>query len=710
MTVNLVGSVIQVTGSNFNDTYRCYQVGTEITVEEGPVPSVFKYDTAAQVVTSISVNLMDGRDEFIADPTVQIPITASGGDGFDVLVGGSAADNLSGGEEPDALTGWGGDDTLTGGLGADHIVGGEDDDSISGGDGNDTIAGEGGHDTIDGGDHNDSISGGKGNDTIDGYWGVDRIHGDEEDDTIYGDIGNDLLWGDHGYDYIDGGIDSEDRIWGGTENDTLLGSSGNDRVWGEQGTDVLDGGEGNDMLDGGVENDTLSGSAGRDTLNGGDATDDLDGGTEGDLLNGDGAASANPGDDVLKGGDGNDRLNGDGGADSLFGQMNNDTLSGGLGQDVLRGGDGPDTVRGGDGKDRLYGGNGADSLFGDNSADDLYGEAGADSMDGGAGEDTLVSIDDATTDTLVGGAGKDSFWADQAGNMFDAVTPSADEAETNTHLIEAFENGPDKTLDGDAISEPAGGNSSEDFGGRPLFGAAGPQITDITQGALGDCWLLSSLGAALTVTPNVIQQLVVDLGDGTYAVHLEKSILNNNKFYRVDTDLPVANSGDTDPQFAKLGADDSLWVALVEKAYAIDRGNDYQALAGDDAWTPLGQIGGTGRVNHLSVADAFRDIANLGLGGVWCTQNDQADVDDSVASHCYTITNVTLDGNGDPTTIELYNPWGVDGLPVVDANGDIVFTGVEGEDDGFITLTLQQAQDDGANPFGAVTADFSDFN
>jgi hypothetical protein len=32
------------------------------------------------------------------------------------------------------------------------------------------------------------------------------------------------------------------------------------------------------------------------------------------------------------------------------------------------------------------------------------------------------------------------------------------------------------------------------------------------------------------------------------------------------------------PQFAKLGSDDSRWVALVEKAWATDKGNDYLQL------------------------------------------------------------------------------------------------------------------------------------
>ena len=172
----------------------------------------------------------------------------------------------------------------------------------------------------------------------------------------------------------------------------------------------------------------------------------------------------------------------------------------------------------------------------------------------------------------------------------------------------------------------------------------------------------------------MIQQLVVDLGDGTYAVHLEKSILNNNKFYRVDADLPVANDGDTVPQFAGLGAEDSLWVALVEKAYAIDR----ERLPGTE-WRrhmdPLGQTASrTGR--HLSVADAFRDFANLGRSASVprATRPTSTPPWPAIA----TRSPRHLDGNGDPTTIGCTTR-GAWTASVWDASGNFVdFSGSKG--------------------------------
>src|SRR5207244_3255266 len=64
--------------------------------------------------------------------------------------------------------------------------------------------------------------------------------------------------------------------------------------------------------------------------------------------------------------------------------------------------------------------------------------------------------------------------------------------------------------------------------------------------------------------------------DGTYGVRLGDS------FYRVDADLPATSSTATSPAFARLGAGGSVWVAVVEKAYASYRygDSDYASLEG----------------------------------------------------------------------------------------------------------------------------------
>jgi Ca2+-binding RTX toxin-like protein len=702
LTVTYLSGTVKLDGTNGNDVYRCYEMSvpgiTQLVVEEGVgAGKVTKtFDLGVLPVNQISADLKDGNDSLTCDATVQIPVFATGGIGFDTITGGSMADNLSGDNESDQIDGGAGDDT------------------------------------IDGGEDNDTLTGGTGNDTIDCGPGVDRAHGNDGDDVIRGSIGNDFLWGDQGFDDINGGEDDNDHIWGGTENDTLNGASGNDTVLGEAGDDSLLGGQGNDSLNGGTGNDTLDGGDNRDTVVGGDGSDSVDGGAGNDVLSGDGAGSTAPGDDTLGGGPGNDRANGDGGRDTIDGDAGNDTLQGGDGKDTLYGGAGNDSIRGGNASDRIYGGAGDDKMYGENQDDEIFGDAGTDTLDGGTGNDTLVSIDNDTADVLYGRGGKfDSFWVDaNGGNTDDIRSPSTDETETNLHYVDSFANGADKTMDGDGIIDPSGGESSNDFAGLPLFSNDGPAVTDINQGDVGDCWLLASLAAAANVTPNVIRQLVVDLGDGTYAVHTHDALLNTDEYFRVDTDLPVFQNNQTELQFAGLGKDDSLWVALVEKAWATDKGNDYQNLESavfnpfsqvGTPFYPLGQIGGTDR-NMYHISDGSSVLNNIlakGLAGTFCTKVNAADVERLVPSHCYAITSVGKDADGDgiPDTVILYNPHGKDemllynpnGTPKLDANGNQERGTADKNDDGFVTLTIDEFIHDAQSPIGALTADFNIF-
>jgi Ca2+-binding RTX toxin-like protein len=700
MTVELVNGVVEITGTNQADHYESFEANGKLTVLEGiaPFQATHEFDVAS--VSRIVADLRGGNDTLACDDTVQVPVQAGGGGGVDNIRGGSADDVLGGNDQSDVLEGGPGHDTLTGGGGGDRLIGGDDDD------------------TLDGGDNNDTIFGGSGYDTILGGGGIDRIHGDDGDDWIDGQTSADFLWGDQGFDYIFGGEDDNDRLWGGTEDDTLDGGSGNDTLVGETGMDVLIGQEGNDSLDGGAGRDDLDAGLNRDTLTGGGDDDTLAGGDGPDLLFGDGAGAANPGDDIVWGGAGNDRVNGDAGNDQLFGEAGNDTLNGGAGDDEVRGDAGKDRARGGAGNDEIYGGDNSDVLLGEDGDDLLYPEAGQDVVNGGKHNDVIVSIDDDTVDTLTGGAGdNDSFWIDPADKVKDA---SNNERETNVHAVDSFKNSDaDTSLNGDGLADPTGGESSTLFDTRPLFGANGPAFTDIDQGDLADCWLLASLASAVNVTPNVARQLVVDLGDGTYAVHFMDQVLNTHRYYRLDADLPVTLADPTTPQFAGLGADGSLWVALVEKAAAMDRGNDYQQLNNDTPYFPLGQLGGTNRrLYRIQDGDkALGEIAANGWASVFCSRLNAADVDHVVPSHCYGIIAILIGLQGQPTGVVLYNPYGVDdellydaaGNPVLDAKGKHLRGTMDGTDDGRITLTMAQFAHDAQDPIGVITANYNHY-
>ena len=297
------------------------------------------------------------------------------------------------------------------------------------------------------------------------------------------------------------------------------------------------------------------------TAYGGDGDDNLSGGG---------------GDDFLVGGFGNDTLAGNGGNDELWGSGGTDKLFGGAGADTLRGHGGNDELHGGPGRDALYGGSGEDALFGDD------------------GQDLLVAVGGGV-DTLHGGAQWDNVWVDPTD-----VTPDLTPQEFQNgyvHIVTGFvslnDGGTFKSvgteLDGPTLPDPdpsLGGDSEPslhkaNFKDRPLFADAGPSKLDVVQGKVGDCYFMSTLGALADSAPETIRNLVVDLGDGTYAARF---YLVGMEFYvRVDGDLWVTDDGGK-VRFAHPGVDGSIWLPIAEKAYTFFRhfAGTYRSIAHGD--------------------------------------------------------------------------------------------------------------------------------
>jgi Ca2+-binding RTX toxin-like protein len=90
---------------------------------------------------------------------------------------------------------------LEGGNGADVIVGGSGDDQLFGGNGNDTINGGAGA---------DSLFGGNGDDRLDGDGGADHFFGGRGDDVLVWDPGD-------GSDVLDGGSGFDEMLFNGNE-------------------------------------------------------------------------------------------------------------------------------------------------------------------------------------------------------------------------------------------------------------------------------------------------------------------------------------------------------------------------------------------------------------------------------------------------------------------------------------------------------------
>ncbi len=283
---------------------------------------------------------------------------------------------------------------------------------------------------------------------------------------------------------------------------------------------------------------------------------------------------------TANGNDGDDDLQGGSGADFLIGDYGNDTLHGNGGADVLWGSGDGDILYGGTGNDTLHGHGGADQLHGEDGNDLLNGGSSNDTLYGESGQDTFMAVG-LGADTLIGGSQWDYYWADAADTITD---PSALELSLGyVHVISGFHH---ISYNGGLTSTPVGleplgedladplpsssdsGLTLLDFKDRPLFGPNGPSKNDIFQGSVGDCYFVASLSAIADVNPEFIRNMVIALGDGTYAVRFYQ---NGVPIYvRVDADLWV-NSVTSQLRYAKLGSTGALWVPIVEKAYAIMR-------------------------------------------------------------------------------------------------------------------------------------------
>jgi hypothetical protein len=215
----------------------------------------------------------------------------------------------------------------------------------------------------------------------------------------------------------------------------------------------------------------------------------------------------------------------------------------------------------------------------------------------------------------------------------------------------------------------------QSFASNPLFGTNGPTMSDINQGYLGDCYLLSTLSSVAKTDPALIKKDIVADGNGIFTVTFGKSTKIN-----INADLPVWSDGSV--AYAGLGQQGSLWVALMEKAYVIyssPKTNAYKSIEGgwmSSAFSALNLKSQT--IENAATATALLSTlqADLKAGDFTTlgTMNSLPSSSPLVAGHAYEVNAVTDNSDGTPVSVTLRNPW-----------GDAV------ADDGLITITAAQA-------------------
>lgn len=392
---------------------------------------------------------------------------------------------------------------------------------------------------------------------------------------------------------------------------------------------VVQGGQGNDTIDfianratmgkpgytvelwGGAGNDHLAGSLNADKLFGGPGNDVLFGGA---------------GNDLLDGGEGDDVLYGEAGADTLFGDSGNDQMFGGAGGDNLIGGSGDDYYQGNYGLDYYIEASPGNETFDDNPNDvynRVYFRAGAshplaafdqlsDSgirtalraqvLDGQFGrQDMLELFYQVKADGIV---------SETEFNDLQAITTMASlkMSEVQKQLFASVVTPGEANLQfqGQALEALQAGSSSDvlDKLVRKWFlGQDRPELTNSTytyQYAQGSLFGTKNLVNAQDVRagfpnlvntnifagmatvaqndPNVIRNLFINNGDGTFTVKL--MVDNQARYVTVDRYLPVDTQGKL--VYGRLGAaanstTNVLWPALLEKAFA---------QAAESGWMP----------------------------------------------------------------------------------------------------------------------------
>lgn len=104
-----------------------------------------------------------------------------------------------------------------------------------------------------------------------------------------------------------------------------------------------------------------------------------------------------------------------------------------------------------------------------------------------------------------------------------------------------------------------------------------PLDSDVRQGSVGDCYLLSVLSSMSRNHRGLLKGAVKSLGDGTYNVRFfqpDAQGVMQPVHVRVDGQLPFRGDGG---RYATSPTQSELWVAVVEKAYAKWKGG-YEAI------------------------------------------------------------------------------------------------------------------------------------
>lgn len=210
--------------------------------------------------------------------------------------------------------------------------------------------------------------------------------------------------------------------------------------------------------------------------------------------------------------------------------------------------------------------------------------------------------------------------------------------------------------------------ASTTFPTATLWGSENITPEDIRQGALGNCWFMSA-ASALAEFPGRVENVIEDDAvneEGIYAINFWTLGVPHTVI--VDDYLPIAG---TRTIFANIGFDNSLWMPILEKAFAKLMGN-YLHIEG--GWMRMGlhylngspyetlwhnSIGKEDLWDRMVATDTANDIiqsaTHFASGG-----HDWQNANGLAYSHAYTLLGTHTLSTG-TRLLRMRNPWGSEG-------------------------------------------------
>jgi hypothetical protein len=194
----------------------------------------------------------------------------------------------------------------------------------------------------------------------------------------------------------------------------------------------------------------------------------------------------------------------------------------------------------------------------------------------------------------------------------------------------------------------------------------GPGYADVVQGQVGDCYFVAVLAEIARWSPQVLQQMFTDNGDGTFTIRFYHNGIAD--YVTVDRALPTTSSGAI--EYAGVGGQynssgNELWVALAEKGYA--------------QLNEAGWLGHSAANSYAAIDGGYSDmviteVTNAPAGWKWITNASVNDLFTAVSTGRATVlgSKTTNPGNGVIANhgyslvgysaatgkFALYNPWG----------------------------------------------------